>query len=125
MTENAKQLHNSNDEVMWRMRALKHTARSLAAKAKELERMAKADANIPAMDKASLEQVLRRIDNVMEWRFVDVLGEVQLDTDILTQSIDFETLRTLRQCVIQAIVDNKQAESEAEKEQYRRQIQEG
>lgn len=90
MTENAKQLHNSNDEVMWRMRALKHTARSLAAKAKELERMAKADANIPAMDKASLEQVLRRIDNVMEWRFVDVLGEVQLDADILTQSIDFE-----------------------------------
>lgn len=125
MTENAKQLHNSNDEVMWRMRVLKHTARSLAAKAKELERMAKADANIPAMDKASLEQVLHRIDNVMEWRFVDVLGEVQLDADILTQSIDFETLRTLRQCVIQAIVDNKQAESEAEKEQYRRQIQEG
>ena len=35
MTENAKQLHNSNDEVMWRMRALKHTARSLAAKSRK------------------------------------------------------------------------------------------
>lgn len=115
MDENWKKLHGTEDEIMWRIRVLKRTSRSLAAKAKELERMAKADASMPAMDNASLEQVLRRIDNVMEWRFVDALGEVQLDADILTQSIDCETLRTLRQCVIRTIVDNEQAEREAEK----------
>ena len=67
--------------------------------------MAEADADMPAMDNESLERVLRRIDNVMEWRFVDALGE-ELDADILPESIDCEALRTLRQCVIQAIVDN-------------------
>ena len=89
-------------------------ARTSAAKAKQLERMAKADASMPAMDRTSLFEVLKRIDNVMEWRFVDALREVVLDADILAESIDCETLRTLRQCVIQAIEDIAQAEREAE-----------
>ncbi|WP_261428876.1 hypothetical protein [Berryella wangjianweii] len=42
---------------------------------------------------------------------MDALGEVVLDADILAESIDCETLRTLRQCIIQAIVDIEQAES--------------
>lgn len=114
MDEDWKRLHGTKEDIAWRIRVLKRTSRSLAAKAKELERMAEADADMPAMDNESLERVLRRIDNVMEWRFVDALGEVQLDADILSESIDCETLRTLRQCVIQAIVDSEQAEKEAE-----------
>ena len=83
---------------------------SFAAKAKELERMAKADGDMPAMDHASLMDVLKRIDNVMEWRFVNALGEVVLDADILAESIDCETLRSMRQCVVNAIVDIEEAE---------------
>ena len=55
-------------------------------------------------------QVLKRIDNVMEWRFVNALGEVVLDADILAESIDCETLRSMRQCVVNAIVDIEEAE---------------
>lgn len=112
--EGWKRLHGTEEEIAWRIKVLKRMARLNAAKAKELERMAKADANMPAMDRDSLFEVLRRIDNVMEWRFVDALGEVVLDADILAESIDCETLRTLRQCVIQAIADIEQAEKEAE-----------
>ena len=71
-----------------RIKVLKRMARLNAAKAKELERMTKADANMPAMDRDSLFEVLRRIYNVMEWRFVDALGEVVLDADILTETCD-------------------------------------
>ena len=55
-------------------------------------------------------QVLKRIDNVTEWRFVNALGEVVLDADILAESIDCETLRSMRQCVVNAIVDIEEAE---------------
>ena len=55
-------------------------------------------------------QVLKRIDNVMEWRFVNALGEGVLDADILAESIDCETLRSMRQCVVNAIVDIEEAE---------------
>ena len=55
-------------------------------------------------------QVLKRIDNVMEWRFVNAPGEVVLDADILAESIDCETLRSMRQCVVNAIVDIEEAE---------------
>ncbi len=43
-----------------------------------------------------LKDVLKRIDNVMEWRFVNALGEVVLDGDILAESIDCEALRSMR-----------------------------
>ena len=72
--------------------------------------MAKTDDDMPAMDHASLMDVLKRIDNVMEWRFVNALGEVVLDADILAESIDCETLRSMRQCVVNAIVDIEEAE---------------
>ena len=77
---------------------------------KGVERMAEADGDMPAMDHASLMDVLKRIDNVMEWRFVNALGEVVLDADILAESIDCETLRSMRQCVVNAIVDIEEAE---------------
>lgn len=110
MNEGWKRFHGTGEEVMWRIQVLKRTSRLCAAKAKELERMAKADGDMPAMDHASLMDVLKRIDNVMEWRFVNALGEVVLDADILAESIDCETLRSMRQCVVNAIVDIEEAE---------------
>lgn len=74
MNEGWKRFHGTDEEVMWRIQVLKRTSRLCAAKAKELERMAKADGDMPAMDHASLMDVLKRIDNVMEWRFVNALG---------------------------------------------------
>ena len=59
---------------MWRAQVLKRTARICSAKAKELERMAKVDGNAPMRDSGTLKDVLKRIDNVMEWRFVSTLG---------------------------------------------------
>ena len=106
MNEGWKRFHGTDEEVMWRIQVLKRTSRLCAAKAKELERMAKADGDMPAMDHASLMDVLKRIDNVMEWRFVKVV----LDADILAESIDCETLRSMRQCVVNAIVAIEEAE---------------
>ena len=37
-------------------------------------------------------------------------GEVVLDADILAESIDCETLRSMRQCVLNAIVAIEEAE---------------
>ena len=98
------------EEAMWRAQVLRRTARICSAKAKELERMAKVDGNAPMRDSSTLKDVLKRIDNVMEWRFVNALGEVVLDADILAESIDCETLRSMRQCVVNAIVDIEEAE---------------
>ena len=72
--------------------------------------MAKVDGNAPMRDSGTLKDVLKRIDNVMEWRFVNALGEVVLDADILAESIDCETLRSMRQCVVNAIVAIEEAE---------------
>ena len=102
--------NSPQEEAMWRAQVLRRTARICSAKAKELERMAKVDGNAPMRDSGTLKDVLKRIDNVMEWRFVNALGEVVLDADILAESIDCETLRSMRQCVVNAIVDIEEAE---------------
>ena len=68
--------NSPQEEAMWRAQVLRRTARICSAKAKELERMAKADANAPMRDSGTLKDVLKRIDNVMEWRFVNALGEI-------------------------------------------------
>ena len=102
--------NSPQEEAMWRAQVLRRTARICSAKAKELERMSKVDGNAPMRDSGTLKDVLKRIDNVMEWRFVNALGEVVLDGDILTESIDCETLRSMRQCVVNAIVDIEEAE---------------
>ena len=103
MNEGWKRLHGTDEEVMWRIQVLKHTSRLCAAKAKELERMAKADGDMPAMDHASLMDVLKRIDNVMEWRFVDEFGRVELDADMLSMHITVRELRFIRACVVRVI----------------------
>ena len=82
--------NSPQEEAMWRAQVLRRTARICSAKAKELERMAKVDGNTPMCDSGTLKDVLKRIDNVMEWRFVNALGEVVLDGDILAESIDCE-----------------------------------
>ena len=78
--------------------------------------MAKADANAPMRDSGTLKDVLKRIDNVMEWRFVNALGEVVLDGDILAESIDCETLRTMRYCVAEYLkrIEEREAEEESD-----------
>ena len=103
MNEGWKRFHGTDEEVMWRIQVLKRTSRLCAAKAKELERMAKADGDMPAMDHASLMDVLKRIDNVMEWRFVDEFGRVELDADMLSMHITVRELRFIRACVVRVI----------------------
>ena len=81
-----------------------------------LERMAKVDGNTPMCDSGTLKDVLKRIDNVMEWRFVNALGEVVLDGDILAESIDCEALRTMRYCVAEYLkrIEERGAEEESD-----------
>lgn len=108
--------HSPQEEALWRAQVLKRTARICSAKAKELERMVKADVDAPMRDSGTLKDVLRRIDNVMEWRFVNALGEVVLDGDILAESIDCETLRAMRHCVAECLkrIEGREAEDEGD-----------
>ena len=97
-----KKRMNPNDvqeEALWRTQVLGHTSRVCAAKARELEHAARRDVPAPAYDAEALRSVLKRIDNVLEWRFVNPLGEVTLDPDCLAEYIDCDTLRTIRRCV--------------------------
>lgn len=105
------------EEAMRRAQVLRRTARICSAKAKELERMAKVDGNTPVRDSGTLKDVLKRIDNVMEWRFVNALGEVVLDGDILVQSIDCETLRTMRCCVAEYLKRTEGREAEGKSDE--------
>ena len=103
--------NSPQEEAMWRAQVLRRTARICSAKAKELERMAKVDGNTPMCDSGTLKDVLKRIDNVMEWRFVNALGE-----DILAESIDCEALRTMRYCVAEYLkrIEERGAEEESD-----------
>lgn len=108
--------NSPQEEAMWRAQVLRRTARICSAKAKELERMAKVDGNAPMRDSGTLKDALKRIDNVMEWRFVNALGEVVLDGDILAKSIDCETLRTMRCCVAERLkrIEEREAEGKSD-----------
>ena len=52
----------------------------------------------------------------MEWRFVNALGEVVLDGDILAESIDCEALRTMRYCVAEYLkrIEEREAEGKGD-----------
>ena len=108
--------NSPREEAMWRAQVLRRTARICSAKAKELERMAKVGGDAPMRDSGTLQDVLKRIDNVMEWRFVDALGEVVLDGDILAESIDCEALRTMRYCVAEYLkrIEEREAEGKGD-----------
>lgn len=109
--------NSPKEETMWRAQVLRRTARICSAKAKELERMAKVDGNAPMHNSGTLKDVLKRIGNVMEWRFVNALGEVVLDGDILTESIDCETLRTMRYCVAERLERTEEREAEGKSDE--------
>lgn len=109
--------NSPQEEAMWRAQVLRRTARICSAKAKELERMAKVDGNAPVRDSGALKDVLKRIDNVMEWRFVNALGEVVLDGDILAESIDCEALRTMRCCVAEYLKRTEGREAEGKSDE--------
>lgn len=109
--------NSPQEEAMWRAQVLRRTARICSAKAKELERMAKVDGNAPMRDSGTLKDVLKRIDNVMDWRFVNALGEVVLDGDILAEGIDCEALRTMRYCVAEYLKRTEEREAEGESDE--------
>ena len=108
--------NSPQEEVMWRAQVLRRTARICSAKAKELERMAKVDGNAPVRDSGTLKDALKRIDHVREGRFVNALGEVVLDGDILAKSIDCEALRTMRYCVAECLkrIEEREAEGKSD-----------
>lgn len=104
MREEKKNEHSIEEEMEWRIQVLKRTARTCAAEAKRLGREKDAMARMdPLGDRKGLEKVLRSIDELMEWRFVDALGRVELDSDMLTQNITVGKLRIIRACVVRAI----------------------
>lgn len=100
MNKGEKERHNEREETKWRAQVLRRTARICNAKAKMYEQMLQDDARTSALDVDSLRMVLKHIDNAMDWRFVNPMGEVVLDSDLLTESIDCDTLRAIRECVV-------------------------
>lgn len=108
MREEKKNEHSIEEEMEWRIRVLRRTARTCAAEAKRLEREKSAVAKMdPLEDKEGLADVLRKVDEVMEWRFVDELGRVELDSDMLAQNITVRELRFIRACIMHAISGQK------------------
>lgn len=98
MKDKDKDKFSIEEETEWRIQVLKRTARISAAKAKQLERERNAmRRKEPLEDREGLEGTLRCIDNVMEWRFVDEFGRVELDADMLSMHIScFWTKTTCR-----------------------------
>lgn len=88
MKDKDKDKFSIEEETEWRIQVLKRTARISAAKAKQLERERNAmRRKEPLEDREGLEGTLRCIDNVMEWRFVDEFGRMELDADMLSMHI--------------------------------------
>lgn len=90
-------------------RLAKRTA-ALARRAEELACEASAGGPAATWGKGRLEDVLRRIDGVLEWRYVDAFGETELDPDALSAGIDYETLCLMRACVACAVEQRGESE---------------
>lgn len=103
MGKEERERHGEREETRWRAQVLRRTARICNAKAKMYEKMLRDDVWVSALDTESLRMLLKRIDNVMDWRFVNSMGEVVLDSDLLAESIDGDTLRALRECVVHVL----------------------
>lgn len=104
MEKHFEEEHGIEEETEWRIRVLKRTARVCAAQAKRLEQEKhSARRQDPLADRKALEGALQAIDDVLEWRFVDPLGCVVLDSDVLAQRITVAELRTLRACTANAL----------------------
>ncbi|OUO89916.1 cAMP-binding protein [Gordonibacter sp. An230] len=103
MDKEEKGRHGEREETKWRAQVLRRTARVCNAQAKMYEKMLRDDVWTSALDVDSLRMVLKRIDNVMDWRFVNPMGEVVLDSDILAECIDGDLLRAMRECVVHVL----------------------
>ena len=110
MDKEEKERHSEREETRWRVRVLRRTARICNAKAKMYEKMLRDDKWGFELDMESLHMVLKRIDNVMDWRFVDAMGEVVLDSDVLAESIDGNVLRVIRACVVRVMEEVEKEE---------------
>lgn len=96
-------------ETDWRIRVLKRTSAECAAKAERLEGLRAALAPRP-LGTAEIERVLCRVGNVLDWRYVDALGELRLDSEVLADSMDVETMSTVRLCLAEALERRKASE---------------
>ena len=89
-------------EADWRIQVLRRTASECAAKAERLEGLR--DALAPrSLTVAEIDRVLRRADGLLDWRYVDPLGELRVDSDALIDAMDVEALYTVRRCLANAI----------------------
>ena len=96
-------------ETDWRIRVLRRTASECAAKAERLEGLR--DALAPhRLTVAEIDRVLRRVDGLLDWRYVDALGELRLDPDALSDAMDVEALSTVRMCLAEALGRRKASE---------------
>lgn len=98
------------------LRLFLQESRSLAHRVHQSKSRLRRLAASHGLASGTLKDVLKRIDNVMEWRFVNALGEVVLDGDILAKSIDCETLRTMRYCVAEYLkrIEEREAEDKSD-----------
>lgn len=103
MDEEEKERHGGKEETRWRVQVLKRTARICNAQAKMYEKMLRDDEWASEPDVESLHMILKRIDSVMDWRFVNAMGEVVLDSDLLAESIDGDALRVMRECIVRVL----------------------
>ena len=51
---------------------------------------------------AEIDRVLRRVDGVLNWRYVDALGELRVDPEALVDAMDVEAMSTVRLCLAEA-----------------------
>ena len=89
-------------ETDWRIRVLRRTSAECAAKAERLEGLRAALAPRP-LTVAEIDRVLRRVDGVLDWRYVDALGELRLDPEALVDAMDVEAMSTVRLCLAEAL----------------------
>lgn len=96
------------DEIECQIRALEETAKTCVEEAERLKKQRTVTGcSRPLEDVHGLEQALHNVDEVLEWRFVDELGRIALDQDMLMQNITAKELWTIRACLEHALTELK------------------
>lgn len=94
--------YDMKNEVDQRIEVLKRTASECTLKAKQLE-LLREKITEPPVDIDALDKILKKVDDLLNWRFVNPLGYVVIDADMLSLTIDVDTLRVIRVCIINEI----------------------
>lgn len=104
--------HNSKSEKTKRIQPEKGNSCNCSIEEEKRKHTTKTGEQIPVMNPTSLQNTLTRIESILEWRFTNPSGELMLDTDLLAESIDYETLRIIHRCItycIEAQTQSKQS----------------